>query len=33
MTDLGLDSSQSQGLRYFEMSAEQVRYFLEGRKP
>ena len=33
MTDLGLDASQSQGLRYFEMSAEQVRYFLEGRKP
>ena len=33
MTDLGPDSSQSQGLRYFEMSAEQVRYFLEGRKP
>jgi hypothetical protein len=33
MTDLGLDSSQSQGLRYFEMSAEQVLYFLEGRKP
>ena len=33
MTDLGLDSRQSQGLRYFEMSAEQVRYFLEGRKP
>lgn len=33
MTDLGLDASQSQGLRYFEMSAEQVRCFLEGRKP
>ena len=33
MTDLGPDSTQSQGLRYFEMSAQQVRYFLEGRKP
>jgi hypothetical protein len=33
MTDMGLDSSQSQGLRYFEMSAEQMRYFVEGRKP
>lgn len=33
MTDLGPDLSQSQGLRYFEMSPEQVRYFLEGRKP
>jgi hypothetical protein len=33
MTDLGLDSSQSQGLRYFEMSAEQGRHFLEGRRP
>src|ERR1700733_541447 len=33
MTDLGIDSSQSQGLRYFEMSAEQMRIFLEGRKP
>lgn len=33
MTDLGADPSQSQRLRYFEMSAEQVRYFLEGRKP
>jgi hypothetical protein len=32
MTDLGPDSNQSQGLRYFEMSAEQVRYFMEGRK-
>jgi len=32
MSDLGPDSSQSQGLRYFEMSVEQVRYFLEGRK-
>ena len=33
MTDLGLDPNHSQRLRYFEMGAEQVRYFLEGRKP
>jgi hypothetical protein len=33
MTDLGPDSSQSQGLRYFEMSAEQMHNFLEGKKP
>jgi hypothetical protein len=33
MTDLGPDSSQSQGLRYFEMSTEQMHNFLEGKKP
>jgi hypothetical protein len=33
MTDLGADSGHSQGLRYFEMSAEQVRYFREEGKP
>ena len=33
MTDLGPDSGQSQGLRYFEMSAEQIHNFLEGKKP
>jgi hypothetical protein len=32
MTDLGPDSSQSQGLRYFEMSTEQMHKFLEGKK-
>lgn len=31
MTDLGPDQSH-EGLRYFEMSAEQARLFLEGRK-
>jgi len=31
MTDLGPDP-KSQGLRYFEMSVEQARLFLEGRK-
>lgn len=31
MTDLGPDSSH-QGLHYFEMSVEQIRLFLEGRK-
>jgi hypothetical protein len=33
MTDLGLDSGHAQGRRYFEMTAEQVRNFVEGRKP
>jgi|SRR5947209_4519668 len=33
MTDLGLDSGHPQGLRYFEMNMEQVRTFVEGRKP
>ena len=32
MTDLGPDAGHSEGLRYFEMSVEQVRYFLEGRQ-
>jgi len=32
MTDLGPDAGHSEGLRYFEMSADQMRYFLEGRK-
>lgn len=32
MTDLGPDDGHSEGLRYFEMSVEQVRYFLEGRQ-
>jgi len=32
MTDLGPDAGHSEGLRYFEMSAEEKRYFLEGRK-
>ena len=31
MTDLGPDSGESE-LRYFEMSADQMHYFLEGRK-
>lgn len=31
MTDLGPDA-KNQGLRYFEMSVEQARLFLEGRK-
>ncbi len=33
MTDLGPDPNHAEGLRYFEMSVDQVRYFLEGRKP
>ena len=32
MTDLGLDPKHSQRLRYFEMHAQQGRYFLEGGK-
>ncbi len=31
MTALGLDAKQSQGLRYFEMSTEQVLHFIERR--
>src|ERR1700722_4679147 len=32
MTDMGQDPDHPEGLRYFEMSAEQARAFLEGRK-
>ncbi len=32
MTDLGPDKEHPEGLRYFEMTAEQARIFLEGRK-
>lgn len=33
MTDLGLDPHHPQRLRYFEMDADTIRVFLEGRRP